>query len=195
MCLPHTGILIPAGEPLPADASEISPMRRSRSGPTRSRCAHALRAGINEGKRFFFRSSGFLFRTPTISMRTRMKPMRAHIETECGIMANGRMRQRMSLTFSDEVRRYLENNVSNASQFIESLILAEKSKNEAVLVTDSPKTEPRAGIEPATSSLPRKRDTAMPPRRSCTPCRVRTTPCPFQGRVLPTEPQMHYNSE
>jgi len=35
----------------------------------------------------------------------------------------------------------------------------------------------------------------MPPRRSCTPCRVRTTPCPFQGRVLPTEPQMHYNSE
>lgn len=34
-----------------------------------------------------------------------------------------------------------------------------KNRNEAQI-------KPRAGIEPATSSLPRKRDTAMPPRRT-----------------------------
>jgi len=75
-------------------------------------------------------------------------------------MANGRMRQRMSLTFSDEVRAYLENNVSNASQFIESLILAEKSKNEAVLVTEFKKEVPPQSRPPAARSSPRIRRSA-----------------------------------
>lgn len=81
-------------------------------------------------------------------------------------MSKNRTRQRMCLMFSPEVHEYLKNEVDNASGFVESLVIEAILRNSVVQDLNSPKTEPRAGIEPATSSLPRKRDTAMPPRHS-----------------------------
>ena len=68
-----------------------------------------------------------------------------------------RKRKRYTFTLSDEAHEFLQESVTNASRFIESLIMSAKSGIKPVILTISQKGMDRAGIEPAASSMPRKR--------------------------------------
>ncbi len=68
-----------------------------------------------------------------------------------------RKRRKYTFTLSDEAHDFLHESVTNASRFVESLILNAKNRIEPVLFTVLPNGMDRAGIEPAASSMPRKR--------------------------------------
>ncbi len=69
-----------------------------------------------------------------------------------------RKRKRYTFTLSDEAHEFLQESVTNASRFIESLIMSAKSGIKPVILTISQKGMDRAGFEPAASSMPRKRE-------------------------------------
>jgi hypothetical protein len=68
-----------------------------------------------------------------------------------------RIRQRLTITVSPEVHDYLKNRVGNVSRFLDALAKDAISGIQPAIFILSQKQMDRAGIEPAASSMPRKR--------------------------------------
>ena len=70
-----------------------------------------------------------------------------------------RIRKRIYITVSPEVHDYLKNRVGNASRFLDALTRDAISGIKPAIFVLSENKMDRAGIEPAASSMPRKRST------------------------------------
>ena len=75
-----------------------------------------------------------------------------------------RIRKRLHLTINPENYEYIKNNGLNASRLVDTVLneLQTKTKRELVFICEN---KPQAGVEPATSSLPRTRYATKPLRQ------------------------------